>query len=130
VLLDVQSVKSPRLLLVAAVSGLLAVLLGAFASHGLQLDGQQQGWMDLANRYHFYHTLALLLVAMLPPGRLLALVAGAWIIGMLLFCGSLYVGAMTSLHLFWLTPVGGVLLLLGWFALLLTCWRKDRKDLY
>jgi uncharacterized membrane protein YgdD (TMEM256/DUF423 family) len=126
VLLDVQSVKSPRLLLVAAGSGLLAVLLGAFASHGLQLDGQQQGWMELANRYHFYHTLALLLVAMLPPGRLLTLVAGAWIIGILLFCGSLYLGAMTSLQLFWLTPIGGVLLLLGWGGLLLSVWRGAR----
>ncbi len=121
-----QSVKSPRLLLAAAGSGLLAVLLGAFASHGLQLDEQQQGWMDLANRYHFYHTLALLLVAMLPPGRMFALVAGAWIIGMLLFCGSLYLGAMTSLHFFWLTPIGGVLLLLGWGGLLLSVWRGAR----
>ncbi len=107
----------------AAVSGLLAVLLGAFASHGLQQDAQQLVWMELANRYHFYHTLAVLVTAMLPPGRLLTMAVLAWFVGMLLFCGSLYLGAMTPIRLFWLTPVGGLSLLLGWCGLMLYAWR-------
>jgi len=113
----------------AAASGLLAVLLGAFASHGLQLDATEQGWLELANRYHFTHTLALLLAALLPAGRLRSATAIAWIAGMLLFCGSLYLGAMTPWRLFWLTPIGGVALLVGWFCLLLQARRwHDRAD--
>jgi len=121
-------VKSPALLLVAATSGFLAVLLGAFASHGLQLDLQQQGWMDLANRYHFYHTLALLVAALLPARRLLTLAAAAWLAGIVMFCGSLYLAAMTPLQMFWLTPLGGLLLMLGWISVLLHAWRNERHD--
>jgi uncharacterized membrane protein YgdD (TMEM256/DUF423 family) len=123
-------VKSPALLLAAATSGFLAVLLGAFASHGLQLDGQQQGWMDLANRYHFYHTLALLVAALLPPRRLLTLAVAAWLAGILLFCGSLYLAAMTPLRLFWMTPLGGLMLLLGWLSMLLYAWRSQASNSY
>jgi uncharacterized membrane protein YgdD (TMEM256/DUF423 family) len=120
VTIDAQLMRARSILILTAMSGLLAVLLGAFASHGLQLDGRQQGWLQLANQYHFYHTLALLAIAaLLPANGWRTLVVWAWLAGMVLFCGSLYLAAMTPLTLFWLTPIGGMLLLGGWLALII-----------
>lgn len=114
----------------AALNGALAVALGAFGAHGLkgQLSDTLFSAFSTAVQYHFYHTLALLGVAILVQqlGQSAALLASGWlfVVGILLFCGSLYGLALGGPKLLGpITPLGGVCFLLGWAALLVGVWR-------
>nr|CAD7259958.1 unnamed protein product [Timema shepardi] len=72
---------------------------------------------DMANRYHFLHTLALLGV---PLCRLPILSGSLLVAGMVLFCGTCYYHALSgNTQLRRLTPVGGTLLIFGWLAMIL-----------
>jgi uncharacterized membrane protein YgdD (TMEM256/DUF423 family) len=113
----------------SGVSGFLAVALGAFGAHGLQArladaaDGAKRlGWWQTAAQYHLVHALALGLVAVLVVQLPRARYAGfAFVLGTLLFSGSLYVMALGGPR--WLgavTPLGGLGFLAGW-AILAWC---------
>ena len=114
-------------IVIAAVSGFIAVLMGAFAAHGLRPAAvlPTQGWIETGARYQMWHTLALLAIGLLEArhaaetaGRWLPIAGWAFLIGIILFSGSLYLLALTNLRLFALiTPVGGLVFLVGWFAL-------------
>ncbi len=123
-------------LLLAAASGLLAVILGAFGSHGLRgkLDANLLSAFQTGVEYQFYHTLALLAVALLllrfPHLGLLTWAGLAFVAGILLFCGSLYALALGGPR--WLgpvTPLGGLSFMLGWLCLLLGVWRLEGAGL-
>lgn len=113
----------------AGISGLLAVGLGAYGNHGLADNPTAQGWVDLASRYQLIHTLALIgavaLADRLHAGiaRLAAALLG---LGIVLFCGSLYVRALAPalLPTPMLTPGGGIALMAGWLALALAGLRR------
>lgn len=114
-----NSMLAPAATRLAAVSGFLAVALGAFGAHALQpllaASGTTVIW-EKAVFYHFIHTVMLyLLAAHRPQMNRCYLCFSA---GILLFSGSLYAYALTHLHgLVFLTPVGGLLLLAGWALL-------------
>lgn len=104
---------------------LLAVAAGAFGAHALRarLGPEMLAVWETAARYHMYHALALLGVALAaarwPAG---GWAASAWLFaaGIVVFSGSLYLLALTGAR--WLgavTPLGGLCLLAGWIALLL-----------
>ena len=105
---------------------LLAVMLGAFAAHGLKavLDSQQLALFETASKYQMYHALALLVVGVLLTNprfsrSLLKLSALAFILGIILFSGSLYLLALLGVS--WLgaiTPIGGLALLTGWLVMM------------
>ena len=107
---------------VAAVFGFLAVGLGAFGAHGLRdlliRHGTTAIW-EKAVLYHFIHTVMLYLLATRTP-----VPSGPWysfLIGILIFSGSLYLLAATNTR--WLgaiTPIGGVSFLVGWLWLAIT----------
>jgi uncharacterized membrane protein YgdD (TMEM256/DUF423 family) len=107
----------------AAIGGFLSVCLGAFAAHGLKshLDAYQLSIWQTGVQYQMYHSLALLMVALLylhKPSKSLKLAGLAFILGALLFSGSLYALALGAPR--WLgavTPLGGLGFLLGWLAL-------------
>jgi uncharacterized membrane protein YgdD (TMEM256/DUF423 family) len=119
------------------VSGFLSVALGAFGAHSLgdrfrvvesdPFDVRTQKERKLENfetaaRYQMYHALALGLVALLAfqGGRGSALSTAGWsfTVGTLLFSGSLYAWVLTGQRwLVMLTPIGGVVFLVGWLAL-------------
>ena len=118
--------KSVVLFRTACVLCGLAVALGAFAAHGLKarLSPEMLTIFEVGVRYQFYHGLALLGLS-LGGERLWsspwASRAGlAWVVGVAVFSGSLYLLALSGLR--WLgaiTPLGGIAFLLGWiFALL------------
>jgi len=115
---------SRRVMGIAATFALLAVMLGAFAAHGLKamLDAQQLALFETAARYQMYHALALLVVGLLATSRqfsrnLLKLACLAFITGIILFSGSLYLLALSGVRwLAALTPLGGMALLAGWLA--------------
>lgn len=102
-------------------------MAGAFAAHGLGaiLDNYRLALFETAARYQMYHALALLIVGLLSAmpqisRHKLKLAAGAFILGIILFSGSLYLLALSGLS--WLgavTPLGGILFLGGWLAMLL-----------
>ena len=101
---------------VAAVLGALAVALGAFGAHSLKdlLAGNQTAdiWQK-AVFYHFIHVVMLFVLAGRTP-----LQTGPWLsflLGILIFSGSLYVLAVTNVR--WLgaiTPIGGISFMVGW----------------
>lgn len=121
---------SKLLVLIAAISGLLAVALGAFGAHALkaQLEPSMMSVYQTSVQYHFWHTLALLGVGLYHqarPGRLSAWSGVLIIVGMLLFSGSLYLMSILDVRaLGMITPVGGVTLMAGWLALALAVWRS------
>lgn len=106
---------------IAALTGFLAVALGAFGAHGLratlEATGRSANW-ETATLYHLVHAVVLLALALRPTvARLPFLLFG---VGILIFSGSLYVLALTNLK--WLgaiTPLGGLGLLGGWLALII-----------
>lgn len=105
------------------LSGFLAVALGAFGAHGLRgsVDPSLLDVWQTAVQYQMYHALVLLLIVLagsLQPLRLLNWAAGLLIAGTLLFSGSLYALVLSGIKtLGMVTPVGGVLFLLGWLVL-------------
>lgn len=109
-------------LVVAGLSGALGVAAGAYGAHGLA------EWPDYLRRsfetgvhYHMWHTLALLAVAWLAErrGTLIPNLAGAaFVAGMVLFSGTLYVfGASGELPTTGTAPAGGFAFMAGWVLL-------------
>lgn len=105
----------------AALSGFIAVGLGAFGAHGLKpkLSPSLMSAFETAVQYQFYHTLALfglaLLMERLGEKNLLITAGYLFIAGIMLFSGSLYALALGGPR--WLgpiTPLGGLTFLLAW----------------
>jgi uncharacterized membrane protein YgdD (TMEM256/DUF423 family) len=117
-------------LVIAALNGALAVAFGAFAAHGLsqQLDAHALGIFETGARYHMYHALAMGLAALTMQGaaaRTARWSAALFLIGIILFSGSLYTFAMSGERMFaFVTPIGGVSFLAGWVLLALAAWRS------
>lgn len=126
--------KAQFYLTMAAISGALAVAMGAFATHGLKdvLSEKLMAVMQTGVQYQFYHTFALLLVGLLLRQQLSALLtlsASAFLAGIVLFCGSLYLMAFSGVH--WLgivTPIGGLAFIVGWVSLAGFFLFKDRGE--
>ncbi|MDR3528585.1 MAG: DUF423 domain-containing protein [Rhizomicrobium sp.] len=104
---------------IAALNGALAVAAGAFAAHGLKgtLAPDMLEAFKTGAQYHLSHALAMGLAA-LVPGILARCAAWLFMIGIVLFCGSLYLLALTGVHgLGVVTPCGGVAFIAGWLCL-------------
>jgi len=115
-----------------ALFGLTGVAAGAFGAHALRsrLDAGALAIFDTAVRYQLVHALALLGSAWAIqqwPGRSAKTSAVLFAAGIVLFSGSLYALTLSGVALLGaLTPVGGVLLLLGWLALALAAFGRSR----
>lgn len=116
------------LMLLGAINGAIAVMLGAFGAHGLKnrVDAAMLDVWSTASTYHFLHALALLLIAVLakqfssgsatPTG----FIAAGWIMfsGMLIFSGSLYTLVLSGQRMLGaITPIGGTALIIAWLIL-------------
>jgi uncharacterized membrane protein YgdD (TMEM256/DUF423 family) len=111
-------------LVLGSFSAGLAVAFGAFGAHALKtrLEPALLVIFETGVRYQMYHALALLFTGLLylrepqlPGGRYLPVLFG---LGSLIFSGSLYLLALTGVRTWGaVTPVGGVILLLGWLTL-------------
>lgn len=136
---------------VGAILACLAVILGAFAAHGLDayllktwagvsktIAGQEFAgpWKYLQDfktgaEYQMYHALGLIAVGLAGRSgrkRSLNVAAGCFIAGILFFSGSLYVLVLTKLT--WLgaiTPIGGVLFIVGWIAFAIGAGRASEQ---
>lgn len=114
----------------AAFNGFLAVMLGAFGAHGLKgrIGDTLLAAFNTGVQYHFYHTLVLLGLGMymLAGNYSRLLIASSWLfmIGLLLFCGSLYFIALGGPK--WIgpiTPLGGLCFMAGWLILAIYFFR-------
>lgn len=119
-----------RLFLVSgSAAGFLAVLLGAFGAHALRarLDAKLLETFEIGVRYQMYHALALFAVAWLVQrgaGSLGAFAGYGFLLGMLLFSGSLYAYVLSGVRgLAMITPIGGLCFLIGWVCLAIAAWR-------
>ena len=108
-----------------ALSGFVAVACGAFGAHALKerlTPDQLQIW-ETAARYQMYHVVPLFVIAWLlsnGPCPWAERAGWAFVVGTLLFSGSLYALALTGIRaLGAITPLGGVALLAGWLMLAL-----------
>lgn len=115
---------------IAAIMAGLSVASGAFASHALKARLSQRALeiFETGSKYQMYHALALLIVGLLlscsdEASTLLNTASWAFIIGIVLFSGSLYALSLSNIK--WLgaiTPLGGVAFLVGWGCLAITAW--------
>lgn len=125
--------SSQIVIVIAAVLGAIGVGLGAFGAHSLNEFLMETGRVETfetAVRYQMFHVLALLAVALLKNYWVNAswLNWSSWlfIIGILIFSGSLYLLIITGQR--WLgaiTPIGGLALIGGWLTLALAAWQNN-----
>ncbi|MGA9340982.1 MAG: DUF423 domain-containing protein [Rhodanobacteraceae bacterium] len=107
-------------------------MLGAFGAHALGglLDAQALGVWHTAVEYQFWHALALLGVAVMvrsEAGVAVRIAGFAWALGIVLFCGSLYLLALGAPRAVgFVTPLGGLAFMIGWIALGVAAWRGIR----
>jgi uncharacterized membrane protein YgdD (TMEM256/DUF423 family) len=121
----------------AAIFALTGVLIGAMGAHALKTTAELHEAYETAVRFQFYHSFALAFAGILNmvfPGKWIRRATWFFIIGILLFSGSLYllvylktagISGLEPLGI--LTPVGGLFFILGWLALLLGINRKKAE---
>ncbi len=112
------------IVLVGIALGALAIILGAFGAHGLEkiVDENAVDTFEVGVRYQMYHALFLLFLGIWPnlANNYKKKVFGLVLVGVALFSFSIYLLALNSLTSFdfksigFLTPIGGVFLILGW----------------
>jgi uncharacterized membrane protein YgdD (TMEM256/DUF423 family) len=119
-----------RFAFLAAVLGGAGVALGAFGAHALQqrVSSEMLAIFETGVRYQLYHALALLGVALaanrLPESTLLYAAGWLFLVGIVVFSGSLYALVFSGVRAFGaITPIGGVAFLAGWVCLALACSR-------
>ncbi len=120
----------------AAIFGMLAVILGAFGAHALKdkLTPELLNTFETGVKYQMYHAIALLGVGLAfahLPSAWVARASLMFIIGIILFSGSIYVlvamkhaGSVGLKGFGMITPIGGLFLILGWLMLLIGAFSK------
>jgi len=127
--------KNP-FLLIAGISGALAVTLGALGAHALKHYMAPEALLsyEVGVRYHVYHSLALLFIALMhkqDSSKLLRLAGWLFVAGIICFSGSIYIlstraftGIETISFIVPLTPIGGLLFIAGWLMLAVAAVKK------
>ena len=116
----------------ASVLGATGIGLGAFAAHGLrqQLTDSALAVFQTGVLYHLLHAVVLLgigLACYLFNNAWLKAAAILMLLGVSMFSGSLYLLVLTPLKLGIITPIGGVLLILGWLCLAISSFSLNAK---
>ena len=115
---------------VGAFAAAIGVALGAFGAHALKSRVSEDllTVFETGVRYQMYHALALMAVAWAAtrwPGAWINASGWLFTIGILIFCGSLYLMTFTGIR--WLgaiTPIGGLCFILGWIAMAVASLRS------
>ena len=126
-----------KIISTAAILGMLAIILGAFGAHALKkvLALDQLATFETGVRYQTYHALFLLLIGIMPniTQKAKKYIYYFTVFGVILFSGSIYLLATNNLTSFdfkiigFVTPIGGLLLILAWGTLLLHFFNKKSQ---
>ena len=131
-----------KLLIISGIFGALAVSLGAMGAHGLKskletglITETNLQTFDTAAKYQMYHSIALLALVFLFEKfskKLITAAVYCFIIGIVLFSGSLYILATSKLlglsEVSWfgpVTPIGGLFFIMGWVLVIIAGVKKQ-----
>lgn len=127
-----------KILSTGAILGMIAIILGAFGAHALKkvLSIEQLSTFETGVRYQMYHALFLLFLGLLKdvPQKTKKAIYFLVLFGVILFSGSIYLLATNDLTTFdfkiigFVTPIGGLLLILGWSVLLMNIMNKKSQN--
>jgi uncharacterized membrane protein YgdD (TMEM256/DUF423 family) len=127
-----------KIISTAAILGMIAIILGAFGAHALKkvLSIDQLATFETGVKYQMYHALFLLLIGILTDvaQKTKQKIYYLTLSGVVLFSGSIYLLATNDLTPFdfktigFVTPIGGLLLILAWGALLLNYFNKKSQN--
>lgn len=123
-----------KIISTGAIFGMIAIILGAFGAHALKkvLSIEALSTFETGVKYQMYHALFLVLIGTLNELSLKAkkIIYNLVVFGVLFFSGSIYLLATNSLTSFdfkvigFITPIGGLLLILGWGVLFFNFIKK------
>ena len=107
-----------------AILGGLVVAIGAYGAHGgheVLVQNNTLITFSKAVRYHIYHSIMLIVVAIAmntwkEKKKLFNIAGWLFFIGIMLFSGSLYIIAFTGIKMGYITPLGGISFVAGWFT--------------
>ena len=126
-----------KIISTGAVLGMIAIILGAFGAHALKkvLSMEELSTFETGVRYQMYHALFLIFIGIINElsQKTKKIIYNLVVFGVLLFSGSIYVLATNSLTSFdfkvigFITPIGGLLLILAWGVLLLHFKKKKHS---
>lgn len=127
-----------KILSTGAILGMIAIILGAFGAHALKkvLSIEQLVTFETGVRYQMYHALFLLFLGLMKdiPQKTKKATYFLVLFGVILFSGSIYLLATNDLTPFdfkiigFVTPIGGLLLILGWGVLLMNIMNKKSQN--
>ncbi len=124
-------------MIIASCFAILAVLLGAFGAHSLEnlLSIKNATSYETAVKYQFYHSFAIYFCGFLIylfPNKFFQTASKMFIVGIILFCGSLYLivylktyNIQINSFIGIITPIGGICFILGWVFLILGLKKID-----
>ena len=116
-------------IIISAVSGFTAVVIGAFGAHGLRekLSPEMLEVYKTGVLYQFIHTIILLILSLTNFTKS-NLASIFFLLGIMLFSFSLYIYSTSGNQFFaMITPVGGVCFLIGWLWLIVEVIRRKEK---
>lgn len=121
-------------LIITCFLGMLAIILGAFGAHALKesLTLDQLASFETAVRYQMYHVLVLLFVNIYDGFSIKQKNSISYIffLGILFFSGSIYLIQLTSItakSIWFVTPLGGLFFVIGWFSMITIFVKKVSK---
>jgi uncharacterized membrane protein YgdD (TMEM256/DUF423 family) len=128
-----------KIISTGAIFGMLAIILGAFGAHALKkvLSLEQLSTFETGVRYQMYQALFLLFIGIMTDlsQKTKKIIYNLVLFGVILFSGSIYLLATNTLTSFdfkvigFVTPIGGLLLILAWGVLLFNIIKKKQQNL-
>lgn len=107
-----------RLLVCAAVLGLISVIMGAMGDHAFALSPEKAKSLETAIRYNMVYAVLIVAISLAPKERRLACCGWIFVVGSSFFSFGIYASLITGItQLTYLTPVGGVTMMAGWVVL-------------
>lgn len=126
---EIHNYMNKKLLITGAVFGIIGIILGAFAAHGLKelISEASLQSFETGVRYQMYHAFLLLILGSVPviPEKAKKTIYILLVVGVLFFSGSIYglaTNALTSVDftkIALVTPLGGLLLIMVWVIMLI-----------
>ena len=122
-------------LIITCVLGMLAIVLGAFGAHALKevLTTSELLSFETAVRYQMYHVIVLLFINIYDGFTTSQKnnISYIFFLGILLFSGSIYaihLTPITAKSIWFVTPLGGLTLIIGWFLMIMIFLKKYRNS--